>query len=50
MRELGGLREINETKLIRAAIKLLSEHSDEEIITAIKDVKMEMFSGAMNDV
>ncbi|MEH0691063.1 hypothetical protein H4F17_18710 [Vibrio cholerae] len=50
MLELGGLREINETKLIRAAIKLLSEHSDEEIIKAIKDVKMEMFSGAMNDV
>lgn len=43
VRELGGLREINQTKLIRAAIRLLSEHTDEEIIEAIKDVKLGMF-------
>ena len=40
--ELGSLREINDTKLIRAAIHLLKQHSHCEIIDAIKQVKMNM--------
>lgn len=35
-------RAVNRTTLIRAAIKLLESHSDEEIIQAIKDVKLSM--------
>ena len=40
--ELGNLQEINRTKLIRAAVELLSERSNEEIIDAIKKVQMKM--------
>jgi hypothetical protein len=40
--ELGSEREINDTKLIRAAVYLLKEHSHEEIINAIKQVKLNM--------
>lgn len=40
--ELGSLREINDTKLIRAAIHLLKQHSHNEIVDAIKQVKMNM--------
>ncbi len=40
--ELGSEREINETKLVRAAVYLLKEHSHEEIIDAIKQVKLNM--------
>lgn len=36
--EFGGTRHINETKVIRAAIRLLAEHTDEEIVRAIKRV------------
>ncbi|WP_136487845.1 hypothetical protein [Vibrio sp. H11] len=40
--ELGSDREINDTKLIRAAIYLLKTHSHDEIIDAIKQVKLNM--------
>lgn len=40
--ELGSEREINETKLIRAAVYLLKEKTHKEIIKAIKDVKLNM--------
>lgn len=40
--ELGDKREINETKLIRAAVYLLKERSHTEIIKAIKDIKLQM--------
>ena len=40
--ELGSEREINDTKLVRAAIYLLKEHSHEEIVDAIKQVKLNM--------
>lgn len=40
--ELGSENEINETKLIRAAILLMKERSQEEIINAIKEVKLNM--------
>lgn len=40
--QLGSEREINETKLVRAAVYLLSQHSHEEIIDAIKQVKLNM--------
>lgn len=42
IKELGGEREINETKLIRAAVLLLKERSPDEIIGAIKEVKLNM--------
>ncbi|ELB2105505.1 hypothetical protein [Vibrio parahaemolyticus] len=40
--ELGSEREINDTKLVRAAVYLLREHSHAEIIDAIKQVKLNM--------
>lgn len=40
--ELGSEREINDTKLLRAAVYLLKEHSHAEIIDAIKQVKLNM--------
>ena len=40
--ELGSLREVNRTKLIRAAIELLIKTGDEEVIKAIKQVQMKM--------
>lgn len=40
--QLGSEREINETKLVRAAVYLLHQHSHEEIIDAIKQVKLNM--------
>ncbi|KXI20928.1 hypothetical protein, partial [Photobacterium sanguinicancri] len=39
---LGSAREINDTKLVRAAVYLLQMHSHEEIIDAIKQVKLNM--------
>ena len=33
---------INETKLVRAAVYLLHQHSHEEIVDAIKQVKLNM--------
>jgi hypothetical protein len=41
--ELGSMREINSTKLIRAGLVLLMEADDETVIRAIKDVQMKMF-------
>lgn len=43
--ELGSLRDINETKLIRAAVHLLKDRTDEEIVQAIKDVRVGMVRG-----
>ena len=40
--ELGSLNDINDTKLIRAAVYLLGERSHEEIVDAIKQVKLNM--------
>ncbi|HDY8168884.1 TPA: hypothetical protein RQK98_004213 [Vibrio vulnificus] len=40
--ELGSKREINDTKLVRAAVYLLKQHSHEEIVEAIKQVKLNM--------
>ncbi|MGR5333666.1 hypothetical protein [Photobacterium damselae] len=40
--ELGHEGEINETKLVRAAVYLLKKHSHAEIIDAIKQVKLNM--------
>lgn len=40
--ELGSEREINDTKLVRAAVYLLKQHSHEEIVEAIKQVKLNM--------
>lgn len=40
--ELGSVREINDTKLVRAAVYLLKQRSHEEIIQAIKQVKLSM--------
>ena len=40
--ELGSEREINDTKLVRAAVYLLKQCSHEEIISAIKQVKLNM--------
>lgn len=40
--ELGDTREINETKLVRAAVLLLKQHSNSEIIKAIKEIKLQM--------
>ncbi|AQS39740.1 hypothetical protein Sps_04655 [Shewanella psychrophila] len=40
--ELGSLREINDTKLIRAAVLLLADVSDEDLIKAIKQVQLNM--------
>ncbi|HIF9551152.1 TPA: hypothetical protein ACX6S2_003476 [Photobacterium damselae] len=40
--ELGHENEINDTKLVRAAVYLLKQHSHEEIIDAIKQVKLNM--------
>ncbi|MCG6461790.1 hypothetical protein K6U44_15330 [Vibrio parahaemolyticus] len=39
IKQLGSEREINETKLVRAAVYLLRQHSHEEIIDAIQKVK-----------
>ncbi|MGF1836781.1 hypothetical protein [Photobacterium sanguinicancri] len=39
---LGSAREINDTKLVRAAVYLLQMHSHEEIVDAIKQVKLNM--------
>lgn len=43
--QLGSLREVNTTKLIRAGLVLLMEAEDEEVIRAIKDVQMKMVQG-----
>ncbi|YCO02415.1 hypothetical protein ACB087_09985 (plasmid) [Vibrio sp. VNB-15] len=40
--ELGSEREINDTKLVRAAVYLLKQHTHFEIIEAIKQVKLSM--------
>ena len=40
--ELGSLNEINDTKLVRAAVLLLQERTPDEIIAAIKEVKLNM--------
>ncbi|NQY65397.1 MAG: hypothetical protein HRT38_17100 [Alteromonadaceae bacterium] len=40
--ELGSERDISNTKLIRAAVHLLKEITHEEIIKAIKDIKLNM--------
>ncbi|HAT8502180.1 TPA: hypothetical protein ACGU7P_004086 [Vibrio vulnificus] len=40
--ELGSEREINDTKLVRAAVYLLKQHSHAEIVEAIKQVKLNM--------
>lgn len=40
--ELGSVRDVNETKLIRAAVLLLKDRSHQEIIAAIKEVKLSM--------
>lgn len=40
--ELGSEREINDTKLLRAAVLLLSETPHDKIIDAIKRVKKDM--------
>ncbi|HCG7534109.1 hypothetical protein [Vibrio parahaemolyticus] len=40
--ELGSEREINDTKLVRAAVYLLKQHSHKEIVEAIKQVKLNM--------
>ncbi len=42
--ELGleGEKEINETKLVRAAVFLLKQRSHSEIIKAIKEIKLQM--------
>ena len=40
--ELGSEREINDTKLVRAAVYLLKQHSHEDIVDAIKQVKLNM--------
>lgn len=42
--ELGleGEKEINETKLVRAAVFLLKQRTNSEIIRAIKEVKLQM--------
>ena len=42
IKELGSLREINDTKLIRAAVLLLADVSDDELIKAIKQVQLNM--------
>lgn len=42
IQELGSLREINDTKLIRAALLLLADVSDEDLIKAIKQVQLNM--------
>ncbi|EDQ00902.1 hypothetical protein KT99_05397 [Shewanella benthica KT99] len=42
IQELGSLREINDTKLIRAAVLLLADVSDEDLIKAIKQVQLNM--------
>ncbi|RBW47288.1 hypothetical protein DS885_03840 [Psychromonas sp. B3M02] len=41
----NGKRDINETKLIRAAVYLLKERSDIEILKAIKAVQLQMYKG-----
>ncbi|RJG38988.1 hypothetical protein [Motilimonas pumila] len=43
--KLGRKDGVNETKLIRAAIYLLSEHSNKEIIDAIAEVQKMMIRG-----
>jgi hypothetical protein len=45
--ELGleGEKEINETKLIRAAVFLLKQRSHSEIIKAIREIKLQMLRG-----
>ena len=40
--ELGSERDINETKLVRAAIYLLKQFTHQEIIQAIRQVKLNM--------
>ena len=42
IKQLGSEHEINETKLVRAAVYLLHQQSHEEIINAIKQVKLNM--------
>jgi hypothetical protein len=39
---LGSENEINDTKLVRAAVLLLKQHSHSEIIAAIKETKLSM--------
>ncbi|PLS40862.1 MULTISPECIES: hypothetical protein [Bacteria] len=40
--DLGSEREINDTKLVRAAVYLLKQHSHKEIVEAIRQVKLNM--------
>ena len=40
--QLGSERDINDTKLLKAAIFLMKQNSHEEIIKAIKQVKLNM--------
>lgn len=40
--KLGREGEVNDTKLIRAAVLLMQQHTDEEIIDAIQQVKLNM--------
>lgn len=42
VQELGSLKEVNDTKLIRAAVLLLANVSDEDLIRAIKQVQLNM--------
>ncbi|SQD78746.1 hypothetical protein [Moritella yayanosii] len=39
---LGSENDINDTKLVRAAVLLLKQHSHNEIIAAIKETKLNM--------
>ena len=39
---LGSENDINDTKLVRAAVLLLKQHSHSEIIAAIKETKLSM--------
>ena len=39
---LGSENEINDTKLVRAAVLLLKQHTHSEIIAAIKETKLSM--------
>lgn len=43
--EFGSTKHINETKLIRAAIRLLEERTDDEIIRAIKRIVVDEMIG-----
>lgn len=42
IKQLGSEREINETKLVRATVSFLHQQNHEEIINAIKQIKLNM--------